>query len=121
MGLDIWMFIAKIGVFETEGTGRVLDRVQEAGIRTLVLGDLIFDGKPAYPATPVLYEGCETQPPEMPTEHVERFEILQKAVEEARRRGLGVYLHDCTHPPPGLPKGRDPGFCTTRCSHACLG
>ena len=26
MGLDIWMFIGKIGVFEAEGTGRVLDR-----------------------------------------------------------------------------------------------
>lgn len=113
MGLDIWMFIGRIGAFEEEGTDRVLDRLEAAGVRTLVLGDMIFDKTPAYPATPELYAECEKKPPEMLRENAPRFEVLQKAIATAKARGLRIYLHDwgqgagtCINDPDRLRYGR---------------
>ena len=52
-------------VFEEEGVDSVLDRLEAARVGTIVLGDLLFDGSPAYPAKLHLYQMCETTPPVM--------------------------------------------------------
>ncbi len=101
MSLDIWMFMGRIDAFEKEGAENVLDRLESAGIRTLVLGDLIFDKAPAYPTTSELYKDCNTTPPEMPPENAPRFETLQRAIEQAKKRGFSVYLHDWGQNAPG--------------------
>ena len=101
MGLDIWMFLGQINAFEAEGTNAVLDRLQGVGINTIVLGDLIIEGKPAYPAHPDLYEGCETTPPAMPAENESGFRILQSALVEAKSRGFRILLHDWGQGAPG--------------------
>ena len=101
MSLDVWMFIGMIDAFEEEGADRILDRLEGVGIDNIVLGDLRFGPLPAYPPTPELYRGCETRPPEMSPEHVPRFETLQRAVEKAKDRNFGVYLHDWLQSAPG--------------------
>ncbi|MCY3766441.1 MAG: hypothetical protein OXH06_13575 [Gemmatimonadetes bacterium] len=101
MSLDIWMFIGRIDAFEEEGADHILDRLEEVGIDTIVLGDLRFGSSPAYPPTPELYSGCETRPPELAPGDVPRFETLQRAVERAKDRNFGVYLHDWLQSAPG--------------------
>ncbi len=101
MPLDIWMFIGLIDAFEEEGADSILDRLEGVGIDTIVLGDLRFGTSPAYPATPELYQGCETRPPEMSREDIPRFETLQRAVEKAKNRNFSVYLHDWLQSSPG--------------------
>ncbi len=101
MPLDIWMFIGLIDAFEEEGADSILDRLEGVGIDTIVLGDLRFGTSPAYPPTPELYTGCETRPPEMSPVDIPRFETLQRAVEKAKDRNFGVYLHDWLQAAPG--------------------
>ena len=101
MSLDIWMFIGRIDAFEEEGADRILDRLEEVGIDKIVLGDLRFGSSPAYPPSPELYRGCETRPPEMAPEDIPRFKTLQRAVERAKDRNFGVYLHDWLQSAPG--------------------
>ncbi len=101
MSLDIWMFMGSIDAFEKEGADVILDRLQGASIGTILLGDLVFDGKPAYPAHADLYAGCETDPPGMPETNAPRLKVLQDAVTEARQRGLQILLHDWGQGAPG--------------------
>ncbi|MBI2951959.1 hypothetical protein HYY27_07690 [bacterium] len=94
MPLDPWMFVGKIDAFEKEGADHVLKKLWEGGIRTIVLGDLILDGHPAFAPDPECYRDTRIQPPAMPAELAPRARIVADAVQAAKNRGFGVYLHD---------------------------
>lgn len=94
MSLRPWMFLGQISAFELEGTRRLLDKLWESGIREVVLGDLIIDGKPAFSPNRDMYKDVKRQPPEMPSELAPKAKIIADAVKEAKERGFKIYLHD---------------------------
>ena len=48
MTLDVMLFARRIGVSQVRRTEFLLDRVQKARIRTVLLGDLVIDGCPVF-------------------------------------------------------------------------
>ena len=94
MSLDIMLFVGKIDVFRQEGIDFVLDRIQEAGIRSLLLGDLVIDGSPVFDPDPTCYADVAFAPPEVADAVRPRADAFHAAVEQCARRGLELYLHD---------------------------
>ena len=94
MSLDMMLFVGRIDVFREQGIDVVLDRVQSAGIRALVLGDLVLDGSPAFDPEPSYYSEVDFQPSPVDEEARPKAEVFCRAVERSKARGLELYLHD---------------------------
>lgn len=92
------MFVRNLETLEREGMPAVLDRLEAAGIRNVVLGDLWFaDGTPAFAPNPDRYRGLKHAPPALPAGSEGRAATVAAAVRLARERGFGVYQHDWGH------------------------
>ena len=94
MALDTMLFVGKIDVFRQQGIDTVLDKVQNAGIRSLVLGDLVIDGSPAFDPDRDYYTEASHSPPSVSKAARPKAEVFRHAVEQAKQRGLELYLHD---------------------------
>lgn len=92
--MDMMLFVGKIDVFRQQGIDVVLDKVQEAGIESLLLGDLVIDGSPAFDADPSYYDDADLAPPMVAEGARKKVEAFRRAVEAAKGRGLKLYLHD---------------------------
>src|ERR1051325_6500805 len=93
-----WMFVRELESLETEGIDAILDRLEAGGIRTVVLGDLWFkDGTPAFDPTPARYDGLRKRSAPLPPAASGRAQTVAAAIQRARRRGFGLYLHDWSH------------------------
>jgi hypothetical protein len=92
--MDMMLFVGRIDVFRQQGIDVVLDKVQEAGIESLLLGDLVIDGSPAFEADPAYYADAGMAPPEVAEDARDKVDAFRRAVEVAKGRGLRLYLHD---------------------------
>ena len=94
MALDIMLFVGRIDVFRQEGIEAILDKVQGAGIQSLLLGDLVIDGSPAFEPQLDYYSGIPTAPPRVTEAARPKVEAFRHALQRAKERGLKLYLHD---------------------------
>ena len=115
MGLRPLMFMGRIGAFEEEGAGYIVERLWSGGIRELVLGDLRLKAGevqgPAFAPNLEVYEGIERRPPELPTELEASSRILRDGVKASADKGFEVFFHDwgqgggCLNNPEGVRYG----------------
>ena len=79
---------------------RIFDGWQAGGVKTVVVGRLLFagaDGEPGAMATfdpnPAVYRDLGVEPPSAPAEKLpEKRQLLDRALTEAKQRGLEIYV-----------------------------
>ncbi len=94
MSLDIMLFVGKIDMFRQQGIDVALDKIQKAGIRSLVLGDFVIDGSPIFEPDRDYYTEASFDPPSVSEAVKPKAEVFRRAVQQAKQRGLKLYLHD---------------------------
>lgn len=98
--LSLWMRFGQPLEPVIENYQQVFDGWQAGGVTGIVLGRLVFDsseGKsmavPAFTPNKKIYEDAGVEPPAPPQENLsEKQKLLQEALENAKQRGLELYV-----------------------------